>query len=526
MKKRVLALMLITALVCSVFAGCGSKEKETVNADENAFTYWMEMPTGSETHVTNAGELSMYKEMEKLTGVKVTFIHPPAGQGAEKFNLMMASKDFPDAIEYNWAKYQGGATKAVSDGVIYPLNDIMEECTPNLAKIMKENPVVAREATTMNGEFYGFHAINMDQGSVYGGMVLRKDWLDELGLAVPETIDEWETVLRAFKEKKGAQAPLSLMAGHFITASGCPHFMGAYDLGEGYFINGDGKVCYGPYENAYKDYLETMHRWYADGLLDKEFATINGNAAQARILDGESGATYAFIGSGMGVFLNAWREAGNNTADLVAAPYPVLKKGDTPHHLPSFSYASTPVFAITSAAHNPKVIAKWMDYFYSPEGRRLATYGVEGETYNMVEGKIEYTDLIKNDPDGLAVKDALAKYARPYSSPSFASSTGGGNLSDTYPYQSQTDALALWSANSDEAKPYQLPKLEYSIEEGEERANLHLEINNYAEEMIMRFILGDEPIENFEKYQSNLKKMGMDRLLEIQQNAYDKYMSK
>ena len=85
--------------------------------------------------------------MEKLTGVKVTFIHPPTGQAAEKFNLMMASKEFPDAIEYNWAKYQGGATKAVSDKVLFPLNDIMDEHAPNLASIMKEYPEVGLAST-------------------------------------------------------------------------------------------------------------------------------------------------------------------------------------------------------------------------------------------------------------------------------------------------------------------------------------------------------------------------------------------
>lgn len=527
MRKKVISLSLAVFLMCSMFSGCGNKEENTASTDEKAFTYWMEMPTGSATHMTNVEDLSLYKEMEKITGVKVKFIHPPTGQAAEKFNLMMASKEFPDVIEYDWSKYQGGATKAVKDNVIYPLDSIMEEAAPNLTKIMKDYPEVKKEATTMDGNYYGFHSISLDQSYVYGGLVLRKDWLDELKLEVPETIDEWETVLRAFKEKKGATAPLSLQAGHFITASNCPHFTTAYNIGEGYFINEDGKVCYGPYEDVYKEYLTTMNRWFKEGLLDKEFATINGSAAQARILDGQSGATYTFIGSGMGAFLNAWKARGENENDLVAAQYPVLKKGDKPNHLPNFSYASTPIAAITTKAKNPKVIASWLDYFYTAEGRRLASNGVEGETYNMVDGELVYTELVTKDPSGLSVKEVLAKYARPYNNPGFSGGKASvDDISKSYPYKSQVDALTLWSENAVNAKKYQLPKLEYSIEEGEERANLHMEINSYAEEMIMRFIMGDEPLSNFEKYQKTLKKMGMDRLLEIQQKAYDQYKNK
>ena len=528
MKKRVLSMVLAALLCCSVFSGCNDKKEETVTkTDEKAFTYWLEMPTGSATFVSNIGEISLYKEMEKLTGVKVTFIHPPTGQAAEKFNLMMASKEFPDAIEYNWAKYQGGATKAVSDNVLFPLNDIMDKHAPNLAAIMKEYPEVAKEATTMNGEYYGFHAINLNQSFVYGGLIVRKDWLDDLGMEPPETIEEWETMLRAFKEKKGAIAPLSLQAGHFITASGCPHFTTAYNIAEGYFVNEDGKVCYGPYEDVYKDYLTTMNRWYKEGLLDKEFATINGSAANSRMLEGQSGSTYAFIGGGMGPLLNAWKARGDDKNDLIAVQYPVLNKGDIPNHLPKFSYASTPIVGITTKAKNPEVIASWFDYFYTEEGIRLACNGVEGETYNMVDDKIEFTDFVANNPDGLSIKEVLAQYARPYTTPGFTpkSSIDSEDIS-SYPYQSQKDALKLWSTYAENAKQYQLPNLEYSVEAGEERANLHLEINSYAEEMIMRFIMGDEPLENFEKYQATLKKMGIEKLLKIQQDAYDQYSKK
>ncbi|MBR2884927.1 MAG: extracellular solute-binding protein [Clostridia bacterium] len=530
MKKRILAGFVAAVLVCVCFAGCDNK-KEEVSTNEKSFTYWVELPSATATTVSNVGEIAMYKEMEKMTGIKVQFIHPPTGQSAEKFNLMMASREFPDVIEYNWAKYQGGATKAVSDGVAYPLNDIMEEHAPNFAKIMNDHPEFRREATTLDGKFYGFPSVRNGKGSqVYGGLYLRKDWLDDLGLEVPETIDEWETVLRAFKEKKGAIAPLLLSKGNFITASNNPHFTNAYNVGEGYYVDDNGKVCYGPAMDVYKDYLERMHSWYEEGLLDKEFATINGSAAQARILEGESGAGWGFLGSVLGGYLNAWKARGDDHIELVGAQYPVMNKGEEPNFLPATSLVSGPQAVITTKAKNPEMIAGWLDYFYEPAGYNLLSFGVEGETYNMVNGVPTYTELVTKDPDGLSVFEVLGKYCRPTGGPGYPGDDDPGmtdeRLAQDYPYQCQIDALRTWSKYAVNSLQHQLPNLEYNTENSEERANLHLDINSYAEEMIMRFIIGDESLDNFEKFQKQMKKMGLDRLLEIQQEAYDAYMAK
>ena len=68
--------------------------------------------------------------------------------------------------------------------------------------------------------------------------------------------------------------------------------------------------------------------------------------------------------------------------------------------------------------------------------------------------------------------------------------------------------------------------MEYDVETGEEKATLYLDINSYAEEMIMLFITGDKPLSKFEDFQKQLDKMGLKRLLKIQQDAYDAYNKK
>ena len=99
---------------------------------------------------------------------------------------------------------------------------------------------------------------------VVQGPIVRKDWLDELGLSMPETIDEWHNVLTQFKEKKGAAAPLAYHDNMLRNGD----FIGAYGIKMDFFIE-NGKVVYGPYDKRYKDFLTTFAQWYKEGLIDK-----------------------------------------------------------------------------------------------------------------------------------------------------------------------------------------------------------------------------------------------------------------
>ena len=111
---------------------------------------------------------------------------------------------------------------------------------PNLKKYLKEYPEVDKMVKTDNGSYYTFPFIRGDALlQVYQGPIVRKDWLDELGLKVPETIDDYYQVLKAFKEKKGvtATAIFHRHRSHFGNGS----FVGAYGTNRGFFQE-NGKV--------------------------------------------------------------------------------------------------------------------------------------------------------------------------------------------------------------------------------------------------------------------------------------------
>ena len=79
---------------------------------------------------------------------KYEFIHPPAGEEASNFNLMVASGDLPDLIEYSFLAYKGGPEKAIEDNVILDITDLMQEKAPNLSKQLADHPQWDKQVKT------------------------------------------------------------------------------------------------------------------------------------------------------------------------------------------------------------------------------------------------------------------------------------------------------------------------------------------------------------------------------------------
>ena len=116
----------------------------------------------------------------------------------------MASSDLPDVIQFNWTNYAGGPGKAISDGVIEDLYEYKDKI-PNLMKYLNANHDIKKIVETGDGQLFSFPFVRGDESLVVSlGLAVRGDWLKELGLEAPETMDEWENMLRQFKTKKGA----------------------------------------------------------------------------------------------------------------------------------------------------------------------------------------------------------------------------------------------------------------------------------------------------------------------------------
>ena len=523
MKKRKKALALAAiAAAAALAAGCGNGKKTAGDNGKTTFTYWAMLPGPIATRVDSLGDVEMYKEREKETGVHIEFIHPAQGQESEQFNLMIASGDLPDMIEYDWAEYSGGAQKAIDDGVIIALNQYMDDKLPDFKKVLEGNPSYDKGSKTDAGNYYAFPNINTGSYKTFGGPLIRKDWLDELGLQIPETIDDWTNVLTAFKEKKGVETPFTTMKSYFDYTDG---FNGAWNVGQRFYVD-DGKVKFGPMENGYKDYLAQMNKWYAAGLIDRDYGTNKREVIDHKMTNDGAGATYFTIGGAQGVYLKQM-EKKNPDYNLVAAPYPVLKKGDVNEFCSYEQDVYQSFLAISTSCKEPEKAAEWMNFWYSDEGYKLMNFGVEGKTYNMVDGKPVYTDEILHNPDNLSINEALSLHCRAtQAAPGLRQAPE--YLEQYYQYPQQIDSLKLWSKNTDAVKKHVLPAcISPSDRDREEYYALSASVRTYVEEMNLKFITGEEPIENYDKFVENLKdKFNMKKLLQIQQNMYDSYLER
>ena len=553
--KRFFAVMMTALLIGSILAGCagnpedkttqggtdetgqkaseGEKDDATGEDEKNEetdkdhpqekdkeriqLTYWVGLDNNAATVVSNLGEVEMVKEWLSKFNIDVTFKHPPAGQEKEQFNLIIASRDLPDLFEYNWLGYPGGPEKAIKDKIIIKLNDLVDQKAPNFKNVLETNELINKQVRTDEGNLYVFPAYSGSKYHISGGLVLRKDWLEELNLPVPETIDEWTEVLTKFKTEKGSPAPFTCNSGNILSTEGV--FNDPFGIGKGFYLE-NGKVQYGPLQPQYKEFLQLMYEWYENGLLDPDFAANNGSAIDSRIIEGQSGALFTYIGGGMGKYLNTMKD--DPTFDMVAAQYPVRNKGEKPRFvLRPWEYRGDGSVAVTTVNQYPERSAELIDYLYSEEGGLLKNFGVEGVSYNMENGYPKYTDLILNNPDGLSVSQALGKYTR-------GSTPSPGFIDGRYHEQywqlpQQKEAGKLWAEVADNALEVLVPPITSLPEEAEEISTIMATVDSYREEMAVKFIMGQESLDHFDKFVAEMEKMNIKRAIELKQAALDRY---
>lgn len=508
---RATALLLAAAWAVSL-AGC--KDGGTPKT-ENTFTYWMELPAAAATVVTNYGETHFAKALQEKTGVTIEYQHPPQGQGSEKFNIMMASKNLPDIIEYAWAQYQGGPAKAIKDGKIVRLNEYIDQYAPELAAYLEEHEDIAKLCKTDEGDIFGFPFIRgTDQLCVTEGLVVRKDWLTELNLKEPETLDDWETMLTAFKEKKNIESPLDIQTYPFQIGA----FTGAYGLKMDYYAD-EGQIKYGPYEPAFRDFLAKMNDWYKKGLITPDIASIEGNAIESDMLSGRTGAVFAAIGGGIGKFMSAKKD---EKFDLVGVKYPVMKQGEKPKFHAQQLACPGNFVAITTSCKDIEGAVKFLAYGYTEAGGMLYNFGIEGESYEMIDGYPTYTENIKNNSEGYAMSSMLSQYCLSFWQGPFIQRQEYYEQYAGLPQQ-QT-AWKNFAVGDGENRT--VPYLYYNEEESMELAKKQAAITTYVDEQICKFIMGIEPIENFDSFTKELENKGIKEVLHAKQNAYAKYQSR
>lgn len=393
MNKNKLLLLSLTAGLALSAAGCGSSSDGKDNAGSSAgasaaATGTVAPSTGPKPELRSLSiwmkdDYNTYpvaKVIEEKTGYKVKYDMLPADKSEDKLNLLISSAEPYDAITIggNKALYADYAKK----GALVDLGPLIDKYGPNIKASISEESF---NAVKVDGKIYAIPFRGVEFSST--SLMVRKDWLDKLGLQMPTTVDEFTAMLKAFKDKDPGgngdkNAPLTINGGapiieNLIGAFGMPNSWSALD----------GKLVPRPLHPGFKDYLGYVADLYKQGLLDKEFAVNKDATMKEKFTSGKAGVivlNWADIPT-IGDALN------KNFPDAKFAYIPILKGKDGKGGLNANSGFDRITF-IPKASKHPEDAIKWMNAKLEPETFKEIAIGVEGKHYTFKDGV--YTPIL------------------------------------------------------------------------------------------------------------------------------------
>lgn len=459
--------------------------------------------------------------LEEATGIHVNFIGSPSNPQAtsEAANLLIVSGEYPDVWRVNWVTHPGGPTGALNDGLILNLSEHEDSC-PNLTQYYNDRPEVRKLVVTDEGTMFCFpYMIETEaEGTVGLGLGIRTDWLKEMNKEIPSTVAEWNDVLQGFKDM--GKGGIAFEARWLWLENASANISNAWDTVYGFYIR-DGEVQFGIMDEGYKQFIQQLADWYAAGILDPDFATVDKSTVKAKWANSEIGATMMHSGDiENGINVNAKE---NIPFECTAVAPMVMNKGDQVE-FGHFNAKFNGGFAHSVApGDNQELAMRWCDYLYSDAGRKLTSFGPEGITWEAdADGNfVKFTDLVMNNT---TTDDSPSSIVY-----NFGWKTNWGypqmlEVRDIFNSDFVNDAAEKYGNTNMTAHYY--PTVTHTTEEADIIANVYGDIETYVKEGIMKFILGTSSMSDWDSFIAQIESYGIDEVIEAKQAAYDRFKAR
>lgn len=457
-----------------------------------------------------------FKAWTEAAGIKVEL---QEFNDADALRLAIsAATTLPDVLQCNRNLFAGGIMTMVADDLVTELTpEMLEENAPDYWAFINKD-LYLKEIVQLDGKMYSLAGHSFEPGSVFRywrGFFYRGDLLAKVGKEVPTTAEEFYDVLVAFKNA-GIKTPLVFQGtGDLAESMKNGDVTSPFGLVNAAEYHIDGVFHYGAYEAEYKEVLRFMKKLFDEGLISVDYMSMEGSVAQASICNGDAGAFY-----GNNSRLNTFKGALQEGEFFV--PGPGLKTADGQNAMFSFAdpmVSSDDFVFITPDCENPELVLNLYNFLFTEQGQLIRDFGVEGESYTMVDGVPTYTELVTNNPDGYA----LDGVARSWALINWPGIHGDVQLAARHPEKTQVAAYELWG--SSQADTYRIVPANTVLEEyADEYASLWTDLNLYMNESRAKFINGELDLDaDWDNYIETLKKMGMDRVYEMKQATVDAY---
>jgi len=529
--RKASSVLLCLTLATSLLAACGSskegeKAAEGGNTTEAAKDVKKEgfpivsQPLTLKMMSQDAGQadwnkMPVLQEMEKLTGIKMEYQLAPVDSYETKKNLVFASGNLPDVFFAADLKPAEQVTYG-TQGVLIPLDPYIDGgYAPNLKKVFDEHPEIRKSFTTPDGHMYALPYIDLSAVWYRGPMWYNGKFLKKLGMTeLPKTTDELYTYLKRVKDEdangngKQDEVPLASVKLDDLRM----YFLGFWGIyGEAYYADKDGKVHYTPQEEGYKGYLTFLNKLWKENLLDHETFSQTDEQKKAK---GKNNQVALF--SDYFPYFTLGGEPSEDNPLMTPVKSEVAGSPVYGKH-PGISARGT--FAITSSNPNPEATMRWVDYLYSYEGSTLFNQGPENLLWKFKNKDAKEKEWlpVPGGGDREEYKGTIT--------PNYGILTPGINMSEvTKGLRSSFDDW-IDKENQEKLVPIArspFPNVYLTDAEQSEATALLSDLNTYVIQMEAKFVTGQEPLSNWDKYVAQLKKMGSDRIVELYQAAHDR----
>lgn len=517
--KKILSLCLALCLIlaCAASAGADGLTYPMDGSNEPLTILMNVVGNAPNAGYANWNETEFVKTWIEKSGVNVEF-KEVADNAAIVLNL--SAGEYPDVVMAYDSFYNGGLTGLINDEVAINLMDYADYM-PDFLSIIDTDPSFRPYFTSDDGGIYFFGNIT-EPNSInlhWKGMVIRQDFLDKLNLKAPTTNQEFHDVLLAFKDELGCSIPLCgnwwssvLLENGFCTTEYGLVCSGPYQV--------DGKYHYGAYEEEYRGALGYLNQLFTEGLFDPNFATTDEPTSQASLLSGQT----AVHPTSCARINTIWARSEDPEFKLAGLGSLNGSDGTTAYftQTDTLTPAACDAF-VTADCKQPELAVAFYNWLFTEEGLKISNFGPEGLCWTPDEnGNPVFTEYMTNNESGLSLDQML--YVQSMGNrPKLAL---GEQSKQRFAMPEQVQAMENWDKT--QAKTYLLPSFSITdAEEATEASNLWTDLSTYINESCVKFITGEKNLEgDFDAYLAQLKSMGMDRYIEIRQNALDAYYGK
>ncbi len=461
-------------------------------------------------------EMLAFKEMEKMTNIKLKFNTPPEDGYAERKNLAFASGELPDFF------FLGSLTEADqlnygSEGLLIPLEDLIADYAPNLTQIFQQYPEIKKSITAPDGHIYALPRLqNLTLHSRFEAR-LYPNWelFQKNNISkMPDNTEELKQMLQQFKA--AGLIPLSSANINQIRIPLLAAF-GEIQNVQGIRLKDD-QVQYVPMQDGYKAYLEYMNGLFADKLLDPDIFSHTVQQYNAKLAENKVAVFTTFSPH------SNLKEI--TPAKLIEMNYPMFPVLTSPINDKKIYYLRSSVmpgnFAITNKNKHPEATMRWADYWYSLEGTFLMTQGIKVDRAWLDDPNAKLED-VRKVPEGTAPINYMQKVLTPFA--------GISNLNDEVQGILNSKATVkidefLNNQSKELIGPYAkepFPMVMLTTQEAQDASIILRDLQTYVAEMEARFITGKEPISSWASYLKTIDNMQVDKVLKIYQTAYDRW---